>query len=77
MSQGASTIRGDFSPEEMARAERSVLLRLENISKEFPGVKALSNVHFDLRSGEVHAVCGEWRGKIDTDEDHQRCLPAE
>ncbi len=49
MSQGASTIRGEYSPEEMARAERSALLRLENISKEFPGVKALSNVHFDLR----------------------------
>ncbi|UXT50080.1 sugar ABC transporter ATP-binding protein [Agrobacterium tumefaciens] len=59
MSQGASTIWGEFSPGEMARAERLVLLRLENISKEFPGVKALSNVHFDLRSGEVHAVCGE------------------
>nr|WP_246767021.1 hypothetical protein [Agrobacterium fabrum] len=67
MSQGASTIRAIFRPEEMARAERSVLLRLENISKEFPGVKALSNVHFDLRSGEVHAVCGEnGAGKIDT-----------
>ncbi len=36
-----------------------VLLQLENISKEFPGVKALSDVHFDLRSGEVHAICGE------------------
>ncbi|WP_117195996.1 sugar ABC transporter ATP-binding protein [Rhizobium terrae] len=35
------------------------LLRLDNISKEFPGVRALSNVHFDLRRGEVHAVCGE------------------
>jgi len=35
------------------------LLHLDNISKEFPGVKALSNVHFDLRRGEVHAVCGE------------------
>ncbi|CVI60488.1 MULTISPECIES: sugar ABC transporter ATP-binding protein [Agrobacterium] len=59
MSQGASTIRGDFSSEQMARGQRAVLLRLDNISKEFPGVKALSNVHFDLRAGEVHAVCGE------------------
>ena len=58
MSQGASTIRGDFSPEQMAHGQRAVLLRLDNISKEFPGVKALSNVHFDLRAGEVHAVCG-------------------
>lgn len=36
-----------------------VLLKLENVSKEFPGVKALSAVSFDLRAGEVHAVCGE------------------
>lgn len=35
------------------------LLRLENITKEFPGVLALSDVSFDLRPGEVHAVCGE------------------
>ena len=35
------------------------LLRVENISKEFPGVKALSDVNFDLKKGEVHALCGE------------------
>jgi ribose transport system ATP-binding protein len=42
----------------MADAAR-VLLKLDGVSKEFPGVKALSDVHFDLRAGEVHAVCGE------------------
>jgi len=36
-----------------------VLLRLENISKSFPGVKALQNISFDLRKGEVHCLCGE------------------
>ena len=35
------------------------LLRMENISMEFPGVLALSDVHFDLRRGEVHVLLGE------------------
>lgn len=35
------------------------LLTLQNISKTFPGVKALSEVSFALEAGEVHAVCGE------------------
>lgn len=36
-----------------------VILKCENICKSFPGVKALDNVCFDLRKGEVHALCGE------------------
>jgi ribose transport system ATP-binding protein len=35
------------------------LVRIEGISKEFPGVKALSNVDFVVRKGEVHALVGE------------------
>ena len=35
------------------------LLRMEHISKSFPGVKALSNVTIDLQYGEVLALVGE------------------
>ena len=34
-------------------------LRVEGISKSFPGVKALDNVSFAVRRGTVHCVCGE------------------
>ena len=36
-----------------------VLLRMENISKSFPGVRALDNVSLEVRGGEVHALMGE------------------
>jgi ribose transport system ATP-binding protein len=35
------------------------ILVLNGITKQFPGVLALSGVQFDLLPGEVHAVCGE------------------
>ena len=36
-----------------------VVLRIENISKSFPGVKALSDVSFSVNRGEIHALMGE------------------
>lgn len=36
-----------------------VLLEARGISKFFPGVRALHNVDFTLRAGEVHALVGE------------------
>lgn len=35
------------------------LISVKNLSKVFPGVKALDKVQFDLQSGEVHALMGE------------------
>ncbi len=35
------------------------LLQMKNISKTFPGVKALDNVELEIKKGEVHALIGE------------------
>ncbi len=39
--------------------EQNVILTMHNISKTFPGVKALSDVDFTLQKGEIHALMGE------------------
>lgn len=39
--------------------ENDVILEVEGIRKEFPGVLALDNVHFKLKRGEIHAIVGE------------------
>jgi len=35
------------------------ILRLSHVSKTFPGVRALQDISFDLKRGEVHCLCGE------------------
>lgn len=35
------------------------ILEMRNITKTFPGVKALQNVNLDVRAGEIHAIVGE------------------
>lgn len=39
--------------------EQSPMLVMKNIVKEFPGVRALSDVNFRLYPGEVHSLMGE------------------
>ena len=39
--------------------EKPVLLRMENIEKAFPGVKALDKVNLTVKAGTVHALMGE------------------
>lgn len=35
------------------------LLSMQSITKDFPGVRALDHVNFDVYTGEIHALCGE------------------
>jgi putative multiple sugar transport system ATP-binding protein len=35
------------------------ILEMRSITKEFPGVKALSDVSLTVKAGEIHAICGE------------------
>lgn len=35
------------------------ILEMKNISKQFPGVKALNNVNLNIKKGEVHVLVGE------------------
>ena len=39
--------------------QNDIVLSMRNISKSFPGVRALQNVDFTLRKGEIHALMGE------------------
>ncbi|MCF0131186.1 MAG: ATP-binding cassette domain-containing protein [Pseudobutyrivibrio sp.] len=37
----------------------NIILEMKNITKEFPGVKALDNVNLKVEEGEIHALVGE------------------
>lgn len=38
---------------------REIILEMRNITKTFPGVKALDNVNLQVEKGEIHALVGE------------------
>ncbi|PIW11989.1 MAG: D-xylose ABC transporter ATP-binding protein, partial [Candidatus Infernicultor aquiphilus] len=35
------------------------ILRIESVTKDFPGIRALSNVSFKIKKGDIHGLCGE------------------
>ncbi|RWR31247.1 ATP-binding cassette domain-containing protein [Sinirhodobacter populi] len=37
----------------------TTILEMRDITKEFPGVKALDRVNLSVAKGEIHAICGE------------------
>ena len=39
--------------------DKKIIVKMLDITKSFPGVLALENVNFSLRSGEIHALVGE------------------
>ena len=44
---------------ETRNSKLETILRMQDITKSFPGVKALDGVTFDLNRGEIHALVGE------------------
>jgi ABC-type sugar transport system ATPase subunit len=50
-----TTADHDDSP----RPAQAAAIAVENVGKSFPGVRALDNVSFDVRPGEVHGLIGE------------------
>ena len=45
--------------EQQRRTRWTRLLKLDNITKSFPGVKALQGIHLEITRGEIHALLGE------------------
>jgi putative multiple sugar transport system ATP-binding protein len=39
--------------------DNDIIIEMINITKTFPGVKALDNVNLRVQSGEIHSLCGE------------------
>ena len=49
----------DKNKSEESLVNDDIILDIKNVTKEFPGVTALSNVSIQIKRGEIHGVCGE------------------
>jgi D-xylose transport system ATP-binding protein len=39
--------------------DNEYILEFDKVTKDFPGIRALSNVSFKVKRGEIHGICGE------------------
>ena len=44
----------------MTSANGDTILDIDRVTKDFPGVRALTEVSFQVRRGEIHGICGEY-----------------
>lgn len=56
---GAKTKTSVLESDPKMSADSPIILQMQSITKEFPGVKALSDVSITVRASEIHSICGE------------------
>jgi putative multiple sugar transport system ATP-binding protein len=59
IAEGNDTRAGHIAASVSMRILMETILEMRNITKTFPGVKALNNVNLNVRKGEIHALVGE------------------
>jgi D-xylose transport system ATP-binding protein len=50
---------GVGAPHTITPGEDDIILDFRNVTKTFPGVRALHDVSLQIRRGEIHGICGE------------------